>query len=288
MSRMVLQVRGLRKTFGKGRTAVRAVDNVRLDVAAGEVVLIMGPSGSGKTTLLTMLGGLLTPDAGRIMVDGVDLTALRPRRLGSFRLRHVGFIFQSFNLLTALRAIENVEVALRFAKVRPAAARAKARKLLEQLGMSQRLSYLPKQLSGGEKQRVSVARALANDPPLVLADEPTANLDSKAGHHVVELLRSVAKDQGKTVVIVSHDVRIADIADRVLWLEDGKLGAAESQVVVDPVCRMQLRRDHVTLSSKYRGSTYYFCSERDKKAFEAQPERWVGGGQLHGLVPGHM
>ena len=279
----MLKVENVRKSFGSGRAVVKAVDGVSLEVRRGEVILIMGPSGSGKTTLLTIIGGLLTPDAGKVLVDGVELTKVRPQRLSRFRRQHIGFVFQSFNLLTALSAQENVEIVLRFAHKSRQIAKKRARELLEKLGLRERLKSIPKKLSGGEKQRVSVARALANNPPLVLADEPTANLDSTAGHQVIELLRRIAKEQNRTVVIVSHDVRIADAADRVLWLEDGRIQDQNTPIVVDPVCRMRLRKDHVTLKSNYRGQDFYFCSERDLKAFEAEPERWVGGGQAHAL-----
>ncbi|MCL5958087.1 MAG: ABC transporter ATP-binding protein, partial [Chloroflexi bacterium] len=188
-----------------------------------KILLIMGPSGSGKTTLLTMAGGLLRPTSGLIEVAGAEISQLSDRQLSALRRDKVGFVFQCFNLLTALTALENVEIVLNLAGKSGAAARDKARSLLNQFGLSQRLHYRPQQLSGGEMQRVSIARALANEPLLVLADEPTANLDSQRGREVMELLRRVAKEESKTLVIVSHDQRIKDIADSVVWLEDGKL-----------------------------------------------------------------
>ncbi|MBI2830363.1 MAG: ABC transporter ATP-binding protein, partial [Chloroflexi bacterium] len=200
--------------------------------AKGEIVLIMGPSGSGKTTLLTIAGGLLRPTSGLVKVEGEDISRLPDATLSSLRREKIGFVFQSFNLLGALTALENVLVALNLAGQKDNAALAKAKKLLTDFGLGNRLHFRPDKLSGGEKQRVSIARALANDPDLILADEPTANLDSQRGHEVMELLRDVAKKQGKTVVIVSHDQRIMDIADRVMWLEDGKLwemGTSENQ-----------------------------------------------------------
>jgi putative ABC transport system ATP-binding protein len=219
---IILDVRGLTKTFGSGRATVQAVDGIDLSIHRGELVLIMGPSGSGKTTLLTLIGGLLHPTSGTVRVNGRDITSLKERQLTKFRRHYLGFVFQSFNLLESLNARENVEVALNFAGIRGRKARKRATGLLTDLGMADRLGGKPKELSGGERQRVSIARALANDPQLILADEPTANLDSRHGHEVVELLHDIAKAQRRTIVIVSHDHRIRDVADRVLWLQDGR------------------------------------------------------------------
>jgi putative ABC transport system ATP-binding protein len=219
----VLRVESLTKTFGAGRTEVRAVDGVDLSARAGEIVLIMGPSGSGKTTLLTMIGGLLRPTSGRVFIDDVDITALRRSELPRVRRHHVGFVFQTFNLLESLTAMENVEIALNVAGAGGHEARDRARELLIEAGLEGRLDFNAKDLSGGEKQRVSIARALANRPRLLLADEPTANLDSRHGHEVMELLHDLAKSQGRTVVVVSHDQRLRDIADTTMWLEDGRL-----------------------------------------------------------------
>ncbi len=218
----ILDVRGLTKVFGAGRAAVRAVDAIDLSVRRGELVLVMGPSGSGKTTLLTLIGGLLRPTSGTVRVNGLEITRLKEAKLTKFRRHYLGFIFQSFNLLESLNARENVEVALNFAGIGGRKARKRATALLTDLGMSDRLRAKPRTLSGGERQRVSIARALANDPQLILADEPTANLDSRHGHEVVELLHDIARQQQRTIVIVSHDHRIRDVADRVLWLEDGR------------------------------------------------------------------
>ncbi len=220
---VVLDVHGLTKVFGRGAAAVKAVDGVNLTVRRGEIVLIMGPSGSGKTTLLTLIGGLLKPTGGRVCIDGRDITSMSEAELSRLRQRYVGFVFQSFNLLESLNAGENVEVALNLAGTVGRGASAKAERLLDEFGMGHRLRFKPNDLSGGEKQRVSIARALANEPELILADEPTANLDSKQGQEVVRLLRDIAKGQGRTVVIGSHDGRIREMADRVLRLEDGRL-----------------------------------------------------------------
>jgi putative ABC transport system ATP-binding protein len=221
-SEVILEVHGLTKTFGSGRATVCAVDGIDLTVRRGELVLVMGPSGSGKTTLLTLIGGLLRPTSGTVRVNGLEITSLSERRLTKFRRHYLGFVFQSFNLLESLNARENVEVALNFAGMGGRKARKHATALLTELGMADRLRAKPHTLSGGERQRVSIARALANDPHLILADEPTANLDSRHGHEVVELLHDIAKAQRRTIIIVSHDHRIRDVADRVLWLQDGR------------------------------------------------------------------
>jgi len=234
-----LEVEHLTKRFGAGATEVVAVRDVSLAVAPGEVVLVMGPSGSGKTTLLLMLGGLLRPNGGAILLDRLDITKLGERRLPAVRLRQVGFVFQDFNLLSALTVLENVAVVATLAGARRGEARRRAEAVLRELGLGERLGYLPEKLSGGEKQRVAIARALVNDPALVLADEPTANLDSKTGHEAVRLLQRIAREQGRSVVIVSHDQRIRDSADRVLWLEDGRFKEL-ARMATDPVCGMSV------------------------------------------------
>jgi len=255
---IVLDAQGVSRRFGEGATAVDAVRELGLEIAAGEIVLIMGPSGSGKTTLLTMLGGLLRPTSGTIAVDGQDLTKLSESQLPELRARSFGFIFQDFNLMPSLSARENVEIALNIAGVHGAAARSRAGELLERLGMAARMDFVPEQLSGGEKQRVAIARALANEPALILADEPTANLDSRHGREVMRELRRIAKDEGRSVVIVSHDERLKEIADRVLWLEDGRF-ARQDELVNDPVCGMSLARSDARHSIEVEGETYWFC-----------------------------
>ena len=223
-----LQVTHISKRYGSGTTAVTAVHNVSLSVSPGEVVLIMGPSGSGKTTLLSMLGALLKPTEGTIQLNGTVISALAESRLPEIRLKQFGFIFQDFNLLSALTTLENVAIVAELAGSRSSEARRKATDLLRELGLGERLNFLPEKLSGGEKQRVAIARALVNDPALILADEPTANLDSKIGKEIMRLLRHIAKEQRRSVIIVSHDQRIRDIADRVLWLEDGEFKKEET------------------------------------------------------------
>jgi putative ABC transport system ATP-binding protein len=237
---------------------VTAVRDVSLTVAPGEIVLIMGPSGSGKTTLLSMLGALLKPSEGTIQLNGTVISALSEGRLPQVRLRQFGFIFQDFNLLSALSTLENVALVGELAGLKTREARRRAADLLTGLGLGERLHFLPEKLSGGEKQRVAIARALVNDPALILADEPTANLDSKIGHDIMRLLRGIAREQGRSVVIVSHDQRIKDIADRVLWLEDGQFKEMVT-MATDPVCGMTVERDNA-VQLDYAGQTLYFCA----------------------------
>jgi putative ABC transport system ATP-binding protein len=273
MTTATLDVQHVSKVYGDGETQVRAVQDVSLTVGPGEIVLIMGPSGSGKTTLLSMLGALLRPTEGRISLNGEDLTAAGEGRLPGIRLRHFGFIFQDFNLLSALSALENVAIVAQLAGLRNGAARTKAARVLEALGLGKRLNFLPEKLSGGEKQRVAIARALVNDPALILADEPTANLDSKIGHEIMQVLRRIAKEQGRSVVIVSHDQRIKDIADRVLWLEDGRFKELVT-MAEDPVCRMAVEREN-GISAMWDGDTYYFCSRGCRAEFLENPAEFA-------------
>ncbi len=268
-----LQVIHATKRFGAGDTEVVAVRDVSLTVGPGEVVLIMGPSGSGKTTLLLMLGALLKATEGTIALDGLELSSLSENRLPDIRLRNFGFIFQDFNLLSALSVQDNVALAAELTGVSHKAARQKAATLLTDLGLGQRLHFPPEKLSGGEKQRVAIARALINEPSLILADEPTANLDSKAGHETMRLLRRIAKDQGRSVVIVSHDQRIKDIADRVLWLEDGQFKNMVT-MATDPVCGMAVEQDGA-VATTHDGTTYYFCSRGCSWEFRENPATFI-------------
>ncbi len=220
----VLELKNVNKIYGSGHTAVHAAKDINLRVQPGEIVLIMGPSGSGKTTVLSMAGLLLRPTSGEIFFDGEKINGLSQRQIADLRLHNLGFVFQAYNLLSALTARENVEVVMNLAGVRGREARQRAEELLTMLGLGERLDHKPADLSGGEKQRVAIARALANDAPLILADEPTGNLDSKTGSEVMELLCcGLGRDQGRAIVIVTHDHRLKEIADRVLWLEDGIL-----------------------------------------------------------------
>ena len=219
----VVEVRNLTKLFGSGRTTVKAIDNINLKVEAGDIILIMGPSGSGKTTLISIIGTLLKATEGQILIDGQDTANLSGNKLADLRLHQLGFMFQSFNLLSALTAEQNVIVPLLLAGIDKQRSKIKVRQLLASLHLEKRLNSLPKNLSGGEKQRVAVARALANEPKLILADEPTANLDSKTGYEVMQILCSTACEEKRAVMIVSHDVRLMEFAKRVITIEDGRL-----------------------------------------------------------------
>jgi len=221
---MSLVARNVIKIYDKGEASeVKAIDNVSLTVNPGEIYLLMGPSGSGKTTLITILGGLLSSTGGDVVINGEDVTRLKENKLPEFRLNNIGFIFQSFNLLSALTAVENVAVSLMAKSISKKMALERAKEMLKILGLDSRLDNKPANLSGGEKQRVAIGRALITDPDIILADEPTANLDSKNGHEVMLKLCGVACAENKSVIIVSHDARIRDIAHKVLWIEDGKI-----------------------------------------------------------------
>lgn len=213
---------GLTKTFGQAPAAVTAVDGVDLTVDAGEMVLLLGPSGSGKTTLLSMVGGLLRPTRGSVLIAGRALAGT-PSDLARLRLGTIGFVFQTFNLLPGFSAIENVALPLRLMGVPGRIAKGRAGDLLEALGLGGRLSASPRTLSGGEKQRVSLARALVADPLLLLADEPTASLDTRTGREAMEVLSSSARQGRQACLVVTHDTRLIDFADRVLRIEDGRV-----------------------------------------------------------------
>jgi ABC-type lipoprotein export system ATPase subunit len=216
----LLSARGLCKTYGRGDALVRAVDDVSLDVEAGETVAIMGPSGCGKSTLLHLLGGLDRPDAGTIVLDGRQVNGLGERGLARMRRDAVGFVFQAFHLMDELTAVENVELPALLAGRSPRTARRHALELLARTGLADRAKFLPSALSGGQRQRVAVARALASDPVIVLADEPTGNLDSAATLEVLRLFDDLHA-AGQTLVIVTHDSRIAATADRLISMRDG-------------------------------------------------------------------
>jgi putative ABC transport system ATP-binding protein len=264
----LVRVRGLAKTFGEGETQVEAVRGLDLELERGEIVLVMGPSGSGKTTFLSMLGGLLRTSGGEIWIDGTNIAALGERELPPFRARMFGFIFQDFNLVAALSAEENVEIALNIAGERGRKARERARSLLESMGLAARLDFPVEKLSGGEKQRVAIGRAIANRPVLILADEPTANLDSHHGAETMRLLRQLAKEEGTTVVIVSHDERLREVADRVLWLEDGRFKEMRA-LVRDPVCGMLIDPAEAPASIDQDGTQLSFCSRGCRDEFIA-------------------
>jgi putative ABC transport system ATP-binding protein len=225
-------LRDVQRVYGSGAGEVRAVDGVDLNIEAGEFLVIEGPSGSGKSTLLQLLGALDRPTAGSLEFDGKELSGFGDRELTGVRCRDIGFVFQAFNLIPTLTAIENVETAMVPLKHGRHARRARSRELLEQVGLAKRATHLPSLLSGGEQQRVAIARALANKPRVILADEPTGNLDSATADEVVSTLRSLAGDGGVTVIVVTHADGVARHADRRVRLRDGR-------VVTDDLWRYQ-------------------------------------------------
>jgi putative ABC transport system ATP-binding protein len=225
----VIQIRDVVKHYGSGASQVRALQGVDLDVRAGEVLALMGPSGSGKTTLLSIMGCILRATAGSVRIAGREMVGLPESDLPRVRLQHFGFIFQGFNLFPALTARENVEIALDLKRVPRRQARGRAEELLAGVGLVEKAASHPADLSGGEKQRVAIARALAGDPPMILADEPTAALDSASGKTVMTILSSLAHQRSRAVVVVTHDPRVLGYADRVVRMADGRMLVAAEQ-----------------------------------------------------------
>lgn len=220
---MILEAREVSKVYSAGESRVVAVDSITLGLNKYEMLLIMGPSGSGKTTLLSIMGCILQPTSGEVIIEGQAIGRLSEDAMPDIRKKYFGFVFQSFNLFPSLTAAENVELVLRLKKTEPSRLRPAALELLEAVGLAKRAGFYPADLSGGEKQRVAFARALAGDPLIILADEPTANLDSKTGLEVLKLLGEMAEQSGKAIVIVSHDPKAEAMAHRVIYLEDGRI-----------------------------------------------------------------
>jgi putative ABC transport system ATP-binding protein len=219
----LIQTENLTKVYGSGETAVTALDHVNFKVEAGEFVVVMGPSGCGKSTLLHLLGGLDRPSEGGVSIDGTAIAEMNDDDLTRLRRRRMGFVFQFFNLIPVLNAVENAALPVTLDGVKPVDAKKRATEWLERFGLGDRLNSRPDQLSGGQQQRVAVARALVTEPALILADEPTGNLDTRSGDEIAGLLRDVTKKYGRTVVMVTHDPRIAAYADRIVFLKDGKI-----------------------------------------------------------------
>ena len=219
----LIELTSVSKDYGTGKLAVRAVNDVSLKVMPGEMVLLSGPSGSGKTTLLSIVGTLLRPTSGTLIISGNDMAMLSSKELSGMRLRTFGFIFQDSNLISSLTAMENVQLVMDLARMHPEQVRQRAIELLMRFHLGHKAGSLPSQLSVGERQRVAIARALANSPKLILADEPTGSLDSKTGHEVMLELKELTKTEGRGVLVASHDVRLFSTADRILWMEDGRI-----------------------------------------------------------------
>jgi putative ABC transport system ATP-binding protein len=228
------ELEGVGRRYGQGATEVRALEGLDLRIASGEFVVVAGPSGSGKTTLLQLLGALDRPTEGVVRFEGRDLRELGDGELARLRLSELGFVFQQFNLIPTLTARQNVEAALAPTGADASARHLRAGELLEAVGLAARSEHLPSQLSGGEQQRVAIARALANDPRVLLADEPTGNLDTTTGREILALLRQLADGRGLTIVVVTHDPAIADDAPRVVHMRDGRQVAADELVAAQP------------------------------------------------------
>jgi putative ABC transport system ATP-binding protein len=229
MSEYIVRTKDLAKEYVMGGMALRALDGVVLDIKRGEYVSIMGPSGSGKSTLFNMIGGLDKPSQGTVFIDEVDMAQLGAAELAFLRCRRIGYIFQTFNLIPVMTALENVTLPMIFAGLATDDAQTKGQKLLEKVGLGDRLHHKPSELSGGQQQRVAIARALANDPGIILADEPTGNLDLKTGKEIIVLLKQMNEEQGVTVISATHDLKMIDVSDRVVWIRDGKIERIENR-----------------------------------------------------------
>jgi len=233
MADVLIQIRGLNKEFRLGGATVYALRDVALDIYRGEYLSIMGPSGSGKSTLFNMIGGLDRPTSGSVDVAGLDLTRLSSRQLAYFRGNHIGYVFQAYNLLPAYDAVANVCMPLLFSGRSYNEAVARARDVLGRVGLGHRFDHRPDELSGGQQQRVAIARALANEPAIILADEPTGNLDLHTGEEIIHLLHSLSKQDGVTVITATHDHKMLDVSDRIVWIRDGAVEKVQRRDEVD-------------------------------------------------------
>jgi putative ABC transport system ATP-binding protein len=247
-----ITVRQVVKSYGEGATAVHALRGVDLDVFAGQVLLMMGPSGSGKTTLLSIMGGILRATSGSVRIAGTEVVGMAEKALPKLRLDHIGFVFQGFNLFPALTALENVAIALDLRGLRGRVAITRAERALEAVGLADRAHHRPADLSGGQKQRVAIARALVGEPEILLADEPTAALDHASGALVLGLLRSVATEQRRAVVLVTHDPRTLPYGDRIVHIEDGTLRAHDDHLDGDTAgpSRLALSADAIAAAAR--------------------------------------
>jgi putative ABC transport system ATP-binding protein len=231
--RTIVRVIGVRKTFTMGKVELEALKGVDLEIFAGEYISIMGPSGSGKSTLFNMIGGLDKPTEGKVFIDEVDISQLDAFELAWLRNRKIGYIFQTFNLIPVMTALENVTLPMTFAGMNADDAQDKGIELLKLVGLGDRFQHKPLELSGGQQQRVAVARSLANDPSIVLADEPTGNLDLTTGEEIIELLRMLSQDRGVTVISATHDYKMLNVSDRVVWVRDGQVDRIERREELD-------------------------------------------------------
>ena len=273
----IVEAKNLTRIYGDG-VEIKALDGVDLQVPAGEVLTVMGPSGSGKSTLLNMIGALDVPTEGQVFVNGIDLKKLRNKDL--FRAKQVGFVFQLHNLIPTLTARENVEVPM-MGYAGAAARRRRSKELLEMVGLGDRMGHLPNQLSGGQRQRVAVARALANNPPLILADEPTGSLDSVAGREIMDLIRYLKESQGVTFIVVTHDPDVARLTDRVVVMQDGRI--ARCDVIGSPLEEDLKMWRHSNLGKKIVDGdievpNHFFADDEEFEAVKMVLTRTNGGG----------
>jgi putative ABC transport system ATP-binding protein len=229
----IVRTKNLAKEYSMGGQTLRALDGVQLDIRRGEYISLMGPSGSGKSTLFNMIGGLDKPSEGSVFIDEVDMAQLDANELAYLRCRRIGYIFQSFNLIPVMTALENVTLPMIFAGIPSDDAAEKGIGLLRTVGLGERLHHKPTELSGGQQQRVAIARSFANDPIIILADEPTGNLDLKTGKEIIELLRVMNKDRGVTIISATHDLKMIDVSDRIVWIRDGKIDRIQERADID-------------------------------------------------------
>ena len=225
----VVRVKNVTKTFKLGKINVQALKGVDLEISKGDYISIMGPSGSGKSTLFNMIGGLDKPSSGKVFIDEVDIAQLDAYELAWLRCRKIGYIFQTFNIIQVMTALENVTLPMVFAGLNNDAAVEKGMQLLDLVGLGDRFSHKPFELSGGQQQRVAVARALANDPAIILADEPTGNLDLTTGEEIIALLKRLSQERGVTVISATHDFKMLNVSDRVIWIRDGRVDKIENR-----------------------------------------------------------
>ena len=231
--REIVHTQDVTKTYRMGRQEVRALQGISLTIHAGEYISIMGPSGSGKSTFFNMIGGLDQPTTGEVYIDEVDIARLGPFELAWLRCRKIGYIFQTFNLIPVMNALENVTLPMIFAGLSADEAREKGAHLLELVGLAGRMEHRPAEMSGGQQQRVAIARALANDPAIVLADEPTGNLDLKTGREIIDLLKNLKDQKGVTIITATHDMKMLAASDRVIWITDGRISRIQSRSELD-------------------------------------------------------
>jgi putative ABC transport system ATP-binding protein len=233
MAQTVVRTRDVKRVYQMGGQPLEALKGINLDIDSGEYISIMGPSGSGKSTLFNMIGGLDKPTEGRVFIDEVDIAQLDAYELAWLRCRKIGYIFQTFNLIPVMTALENVTLPMIFAGMSTDDSRDKGVELLGAVGLGDRITHKPSELSGGQQQRVAVARALANDPAIVLADEPTGNLDLKTGKEIIELLKRLNREKAVTVISATHDLKMLDVSDRIVWIRDGRVDRIERREEVE-------------------------------------------------------